>query len=268
MADLDEIAYMTDEQIEKTWGKGNAPAIRKRLEQMKASSQAEFMAESQPPPRRKNRRGDDVPLPPDEVIQDFSPAPFNRSVGGTRGKYESPAEFEFRMNQGIPRGARHGGGGGLGQFYLMNEGGMSAEDARLKSNIISSRGGQIVRNEDGKLVQQSIGARRAPQSSTGRAYDPVAERKNLMADAKAAVAGKVQNQAADQVMLEKFQESTRIPDTTRGFANQYGFGQAKTLSEEEFANRPAGTVTEGRNFPVTNKITEVVDWMKKGQGRK
>ena len=129
----------------------------------------EFFAATSVPQRKVPKGARQQPVMAEEVkIQEFMPAPNNRSVGGTRGKYESPAEFAFRMNQGVPRGARRGGGGGLDQMLLMNEGGMGAEDARLKANILRSRGGRVTRGDDGSLSMQSATARNAPRSSTGR----------------------------------------------------------------------------------------------------
>jgi len=267
----DDIQYMTDAEIEATWGKGSAAKIREQDRLKRLATQETFVAENQPvPPSRRNRDRNQPPPPPvvDGGSMDMIPMPSNRSVGGIRKKNEGGDEMAFRMNQGLPRGARQGGGGGVGQALLMNEGGMGVEEARIKSNIISSRGGRIVKRDDGSLATESTTARKAPQSSTGRDYDPVAERKAILANAKAAVDERKNLQKSDAILARKQFAASQVPDTMRGFANQYGSGQAKTLSKEEFANRAPGMVTEGRNFPVTNKITEVVDWMKKDQRRK
>ncbi len=226
----------------------------------------EFFAAASVPQRGGAKATRRQPAVAEEVqIQEFMPAPNNRSVGGTRGKYESPAEFKFRMNQGIPRGARSGAGGGLDQMLLMNEGGMGAEDARLKANILRSQGGRVSRGKDGGLTMQSATARNAPRSSTGRDYDPVAERKAMLANAKAAVDERKNLQASDAILLRKQEEAARTPGTMRGFANQYGSGQAKTNTLDEFLKRPAAKITEGRHNPVTNDMREVIGWMNKDQ---
>jgi hypothetical protein len=196
---------------------------------------------------------------------DMIPMPSNRGVGGVRGKFESGEAMDFRMNQGLPRGARHGGGGGVGQALLMNEGGMGVEEARIKSNIISSRGGRIVKRDDGSLATESTTARKAPQSSTGRDYDPVAERKAMLANAKAAVDERKNLQKSDTALARKQFAASQVPDTMRGFANQYGSGQAKTLTAEEFANRPEATATLGRNAPFTLPLREEIDILKREQ---
>lgn len=197
---------------------------------------------------------------------DLGAPPPNRSVGGVRGKNETRDEMDFRMDQGIPRGSRRGGATqGLSQYLLMNQGGMGAEEARLKSNIVASRGGSIELDDKGRMVQRSATARRAPQSSTGRNYDPVAERAALMERGRAAVDMKKREQLSEQMDLNEQFEASQVPGTMRGFANEKGWGQGKTVLKEGLA---PGMVTEGRNFPVTNKITEVVDWMKKDQRRK
>jgi hypothetical protein len=51
----------------------------------------------------------------------------------------------------------------------------------------------------------------------------------------------------------------------RGFANERGFGQGETVLKDGL---PQGTVTEGRNFPVTNNIREVIGWMEKDQEKR
>jgi hypothetical protein len=109
------------------------------------------------------------------------------------------------------------------------------------------------------------GVRPAPRSSTGRDYDPVAERKNMLADAAAAVAERKNLQASDLALLQKQEAAARTPGTMRGFANKYGSGQAKTNTLKEFIDRKPATITEGRHNPITNSMREVLGWMNKDQ---
>ena len=255
----DDIQYMTDAEIEATWGKGSAAKIREQDRLKRLATQETFVDENQSaPPRRRNRDRNQPPPPPESTEADFLPAPSNRPVGGVRGRYESPAEFRFRMNQGIPRGARGGGGGGLDEQMLLQTG-MSAEDARLKANILRSQGGRVVRRDDGSLGSESATARRAPRSSTGRDYDPVAERKAMLANAKAAVDERKNLQASDAILLRKQEEAARTLGTMRGFANEKGWGEGKTVLKS--APRPEATVTLGRNNPYTLPMREEIGFM-------
>jgi hypothetical protein len=258
----DDIQYMTDAEIEATWGKGSATKIREQDRLKRLAAQETFVDENQPlVPRRQKRDRNQPPPPPvtDGGSMDMIPMPSNRGVGGVRGKFESGEAMDFRMNQGLPRGARQGGGGGVGQALLMNEGGMGVEEARIKSNIINSRGGRIVKRDDGSLATESTTARKAPQSSTGRDYDPVAERKAMLANAKAAVDERKNLQESDAILLRKQQEAINKVGSTRGFANQYGSGQGTTVLKS--APRPEATVTLGRNNPYTLPMREEIGFM-------
>lgn len=197
----------------------------------------------------------------DATGEDLVPMPQGRGRGGVRGRYESPLEFEARMNrEGGPSRVRDKGG--LDAMYLMNDRGRTAEEAGTQAEIIRSRGGAVDKTGTKML---KAGVRPAPQSSTGKNYDPVAERKNMLADAGAAVAERKNLQASDLALLQKQEAAARTPGTMRGFANKYGSGQAKTLTPEEFAKRKTATITEGRHNPVTNSMREVLGWMNKDQ---
>lgn len=215
-----------------------------------------------PDARKRGRgRGKGLSDVADETFQpiDFGAPPPSRAVGGVRGKFEREDEFDYRMNQAIPRGARRGGAvSSLDQQMLMDEG-MGAEEARIKSNIIRSRGGMLGRDKEGKLGQQSATARRAPISSTGRAYDPVTERKAILTNAKAAVDERKNLQESDAILLRKQQEAINKVGSTRGFANQYGSGQGTTVLKS--APRPEATVTLGRNNPYTLPMREEIGFM-------
>jgi hypothetical protein len=186
------------------------------------------------------------------------PLPKGRGRGFMRGKDESDLEYAYRKAQGIPGGGKPAG---LSEFFAMQDRNLTPEEARIKASIIESEGGQI--GAGGTVSKRGI--RSAPQSSTGRAYDPVAERKALLETTRSAVAERKGAQAADAALTRKQEESARTPGTIRGKANQYGWGQAKTLTPEEFAKRKPAMVTEGRHNPVTNKLTEVLGWMDKDQ---
>jgi hypothetical protein len=203
------------------------------------------------------------------------PMPKNRTTGGVRKKGETEEEFRGRMDAGIPRGTA--GKGGLSSGYALQDRNLTAEEAGMKGAIIEGEGGQL--NRDGSRSKRGI--RPAPQSSTGRDYDPVAARERMMGDARAAVAAKKEQQAADDFLLKKREEAARTPGTSRGFANKYGTGQATTLTPEQFAKRKPATVTEGgrnpapnnkikdRNMPqrtpITNDLREVLGFMDKEQ---
>lgn len=191
--------------------------------------------------------------------------PKNRAVGGVRRKDERREDFEARMNRGVPRGARSGAGGGLDEQLFIDEG-MAPDEARLKAKILRSEGGEAYRDpKDGKIKTRGVGQRREVNLDGRAAYDPIRERKELMQRGREAVAARKEAQAADDFLAKKAEASARTPGTMRGFANKYGTGSAKTLTPEEFAKRKPAMVTEGRNNPVTNKMTEVLGWMDKDQ---
>jgi uncharacterized protein YfiM (DUF2279 family) len=193
----------------------------------------------------------------DATGEDLVPMPQGRGRAFTQGKYEPDADFKARVNrEGGPSRVRDKGG--LDAMYLMNNRGRTAEEAGTQAEIIRSRGGAV--NQTGTKMLKA-GVRPAPQSSTGRDYDPVAERKNMLADAGAAVAERKNLQASDLALLQKQEAAARTPGTMRGFANKYGSGQAKTLTPEEFAKRKEATITEGRHRPVTNSMREVLGFM-------
>lgn len=198
---------------------------------------------------------------------EMRPLPSSRATGGTRKRGESELEFRFRMNQGLPKGARSGAGGGLDERLFMEEG-MSQDEARRKALILRSQGGETYRDKEGKLQVRGKDTRKEVTSSTGRAYDPVAARKAFLANAQTAIKAKKQEQAADTSVAAQAERSARTPGTIRGMANQYGFGQAKTLTPEEFADRPEATVTLGRHKPFTLPLREEIDILKREQSRK
>jgi hypothetical protein len=190
--------------------------------------------------------------------------PSSRAVGGVRGKDERDEEFDARMNRAVPRGARSGKSGGLEEQMFLQEG-YTPEAARLKANILRSEGGEAFRAEDGSIQTRGAGQRKEVTSSTGRAYDPIRERKELMQRGREAVAARKEAQAADDFLVKKREEAIRKPGSVGGFATKDGWGERKTLTPEEFAKRKPAMVTEGRNNPVTNKMTEVLGWMDKDQ---
>jgi hypothetical protein len=201
-----------------------------------------------------------------------SPMPKGRGRGGVRRKDESREEFRARMDAGMPRGMG-AAGTGVDVLNALKDRNLTPQEAAAKASIIRAEGGQI--NRDGSRSKR--GVRPAPQSSTGRDYDPVAARERMMGDARAAVAAKKEQQAADDFLLRRQEEAARTPGTSRGFANKYGTGQATTLTPEQFAKRKPATVTEGgrnpapnnkikdRNMPqrtpITNDLREVINWM-------
>ena len=205
-----------------------------------------------------------------------SPMPKGRGRGGVRRKDESREEFRARMDAGMPRGMG-AAGTGIDAFNALQDRNLTPQEAAAKASIIRAEGGQI--NRDGSRSKR--GVRPAPQSSTGRDYDPVAARERMMGDARAAVAAKKEQQAADDFLLRRQEEAARTPGTSRGFANKYGTGQATTLTPEQFAKRKPATVTEGgrnpapnnkikgRNMPqrtpITNDLREVLGFMDKEQ---
>lgn len=249
-------AYTKDEEIDKLYGPGAAAQYRKMLLEAQQAyvNQAATPVERTPAtPRQRGPKNEQRAMPK------------SRAVGGARGKDESREEFAARMNRGVPRGARSGAGGGLDEQLFIDEG-MAPDEARLKAKILRSEGGEAYRDpKDGKIKTRGVGQRREVDLDGRAAYDPIRERQELMQRGREAVAAKREAQKADKKLDVIQGMKSRIPGTVTGFANEKGWGERKTLTPEQFANRPAATVTEGRNFPVTNKMTDVIDWMKKDQ---
>lgn len=190
--------------------------------------------------------------------------PKSRAVGLVQGKDEPDADFAVRKSQAVPKGARSGKSGGLEEQMFLQEG-YTPEAARLKANILRSEGGEAFRAEDGSIQTRGAGQRKEVTSSTGRAYDPIRERQELMQRGREAVAARKEAQAADDLLVKKREDAIRKPGSVGGFATKDGWGERKTLTPEEFAKRKPAMVTEGRNAPVTNKMTEVLGWMDKDQ---
>lgn len=191
--------------------------------------------------------------------------PKSNAVGLMQGKDEPDADFALRKSKALPRGARSGAGGGLDEQLFLQEGD-TPRDARRRAAILRAEGGEAYRDpEDGKIKTRGVGQRREVDLDGRAAYDPIRERQELMQRGREAVAAKQEAQKADDFLAKKAEASVRTPGTMRGFANKYGTGSAKTLTPEEFAKRKPAMVTEGRNVPVTNKLTEVLGWMDKDQ---
>jgi hypothetical protein len=190
-----------------------------------------------------------------------SPMPKGRGRGGVRRKDESREEFRARMDAGMPRGMG-AAGTGVDALNALKDRNLTPQEAAAKASIIRAEGGQI--NRDGS---RSKAVRAAPRSSTGRDYDPVAARERMMGDARAAVAAKKEQQAADKKLDVMAGMKSRIPGTTRGFANQYGTGQATTLTPEQFANRKPATTPLSRSQGTSIPLRDEIDFMKKMQSR-
>lgn len=173
--------------------------------------------------------------------------PRSRAVGGMRGKDERDEEFDARMNRAVPRGARSGKGGGLDEQLFLQEG-YTPEAARLKANILRSEGGEAFRAEDGSIQTRGAGQRKEVTSSTGRAYDPIRERKELMQRGREAVAARKEAQAADDFLVKKREEAIRKPGYVGGFANKSGTGEIKTTTKDKFDKRPAATTNVNRTL--------------------
>jgi len=255
--------FTPDAEIDRLYGPGAAKQYRQKLLEKQQAYEADSGAldEALATPINQRQFREELMQQAQGEGEDLVPMPQGRGRGGVRGRYESPLDFEARMNrEGGPSRVRDKGG--LDAMYLMNNRGRTAEEAGTQAEIIRSRGGAVDKTGTKML---KAGVRPAPKSSTGRDYDPVAERKNMLADAGAAVAERKNLQASDLALLQKQEAAARTPGTMRGFANKYGSGQAKTLTPEEFAKRKEATITEGRNRPVTNSMREVLGWMNKDQ---
>ena len=189
-----------------------------------------------------------------------SPMPKGRGRGGVRRKDESREEFRARMDAGMPRGMG-AAGTGIDAFNALQDRNLTPQEAAAKASIIRAEGGQI--NRDGSRSKR--GVRPAPQSSTGRDYDPVAARERMMGDARAAVAAKKEQQAADDFLLRRQEEAARTPGTSRGFANKYGTGQATTLTPEQFAKRKPSTTPLSRSQGTKMSLREEIGFLNKDQ---
>jgi hypothetical protein len=189
-----------------------------------------------------------------------SPMPKGRGRGGVRRKDESREEFRARMDAGMPRGMG-AAGTGIDALNALKDRNLTPQEAAAKASIIRAEGGQI--NRDGS--RSKSGVRPAPQSSTGRDYDPVAARERMMGDARAAVAAKKEQQVADDFLLRRQEEAARTPGTSRGFANKYGTGQATTLTPEQFAKRKAATTPLSRSQGTKMSLREEIGFLNKEQ---
>jgi hypothetical protein len=189
-----------------------------------------------------------------------SPMPKGRGRGGVRRKDESREEFRARMDAGMPRGMG-AAGTGVDVLNALKDRNLTPQEAAAKASIIRAEGGQI--NRDGSRSKR--GVRPAPQSSTGRDYDPVAARERMMGDARAAVAAKKEQQAADASLLRRQEEAARTPGTSRGFANKYGTGQATTLTPEQFAKRKPATTPLSRSQGTKMSLREEIGFLNKEQ---
>jgi hypothetical protein len=197
---------------------------------------------------RKGLPAKDAPLPEKRGVG------FYRKKGDSFGRNqgETDAAFEARMAEtGLPRGARTPKAG-LSNFFYLQDRGNTPEEAQLKATLLESKGGTLAPDEFGNITVQKKGYRAAPQSSTGRNYDPVAERKNMMANAAAAVAERKNLQASDQKLAEMQEAKMRTPGRMSGLAGPSGFGQAKELTAQELLDRkPAMT-------PLSRKTGEMM----------
>jgi hypothetical protein len=191
-----------------------------------------------------------------------SPMPKNRTRGGVRGRDESREAFRARMDAGMPRGMG-AAGTGIDAFNALQDRNLTPQEAAAKASIIRAEGGQI--NRDGSRSKR--GVRPAPQSSTGRDYDPVAARERMMGDARAAVAAKKEQQAADASLLRRQERAIRRPGYVGGFANKYGTGEIKTTTPEEFANRKPATTPLSKSQGTSIPLRDEIDFMKKMQSR-
>jgi hypothetical protein len=161
-----------------------------------------------------------------------------------------------------PKGRRPPGAtgtGGLSSFYYLQDRGNSAGEAQSKAAVLEGEGGMMAPDEKGNITIQKKGYRAAPQSSTGRNYDPVAERKSMMANAAAAVAERKNLQASDQQLAEMQEAKVRTPGRISGFASEYGTGSAKELTAQEMLDRkPAMTPLSrktGEMMPLRDEIS-------------
>jgi hypothetical protein len=186
-----------------------------------------------------------------------APLSKERGVGFVQGKNESDDAFAARKAQGLPSGARKPGTGMTESYYLQDRSN-TPEEAKLRAALLDSQGGTLAPDESGNITIQKKGYRAAPQSSTGRNYDPVAERKSMMANAAAAVEERKNLQASDQKLAEMQEAKMRTPGRMSGFANKYGTGQAKELTAQELLDRKPATTplsrTTGEMMPLRDEL--------------
>ena len=69
-----------------------------------------------------------------------------------------------------------------------------------------------------------------------------------MGDARAAVAAKKEQQAADASLLRRQERAIRRPGYVGGFANKYGTGEIKTTTKDKFDSRPDATTRVNRTL--------------------
>jgi hypothetical protein len=183
--------------------------------------------------------------------------PKGRGVGFVQGKDERDDEFAARKAQGLPSGARKPGTGMTESYYLQDRSN-TPEEAKLRAALLDSQGGTLAPDESGNITIQKKGYRAAPQSSTGRNYDPVAERKSMMANAAAAVEEHKNLQASDQKLAEMQEAKMRTPGRMSGLAGPSGFGQAKELTAQELLDRKPATTplsrTTGEMMPLRDEL--------------
>jgi hypothetical protein len=191
-----------------------------------------------------------------------SPMPKNRTRGGVRGRDESREAFRARMDAGMPRGMG-AAGTGVDVLNALQDRNLTPQEAAAKASIIRAEGGQI--NRDG--TRSKSGVRPAPQSSTGRDYDPVAARERMMGDAGAAVAAKKEQQAADDFLTKKREEAIRTPGSVGGFATKDGWGERKTLTPEQFAKRKPATTPLSKSQGTSIPLRDEIDFLRKMQSR-
>jgi hypothetical protein len=248
--------FTPDAEIDRLYGPGAAKQYRQKLLEKQQAYEADSGAldEALATPINQRQFREELMQQAQGEGEDLVPMPQGRGRGGVRGRYESPLDFEARMNrEGGPSRVRDKGG--LDAMYLMNNRGRTAEEAGTQAEIIRSQGGRV--NADGTMSK--AGVRPAPRSSTGRDYDPVAERKNMLSDAALAVRAKKQEQAGQQFDdLARMSRAQQV-GSTRSFANKYGSGQGTTVLKD--APRPEATVTLGRNNPFTLPMREEIGFM-------
>jgi hypothetical protein len=189
-----------------------------------------------------------------------SPMPKNRTRGGVRGRDESREAFRARMDAGMPRGMG-AAGTGIDAFNALQDRNLTPQEAAAKASIIRAEGGQI--NRDGSRSKR--GVRPAPQSSTGRDYDPVAARERMMGDARAAVAAKKEQQSADKKLDVMDAMKRRKPGFRDAFANQYGTGSVEMVKKG--TPMPPATTPLSKSQGTSIPLRDEIDFMKKMQSR-
>jgi hypothetical protein len=190
-----------------------------------------------------------------------SPMPKGRGRGGVRRKDESREEFRARMDAGMPRGMG-AAGTGIDAFNALQDRNLTPQEAAAKASIIRAEGGQI--NRDGS--RSKSGVRPAPQSSTGRDYDPVAARERMMGDARAAVAAKKEQQSADKKLDVMDAMKRRKPGFRDAFANQYGTGSVEMVKKG--TPMPPATTPLSKSQGTSIPLRDEIDYMKMMENRR